>query len=141
MRAVLDTNLILSAFLWFGTPRVLLDQVRAGHVTLFTSAELLVELRDVLGRRKFARKLAAFGFTPDQLVAEYLTLATAVQAQPLPAAVCLDPDDDAVLACAVAANADIIVSGDRHLLALGSYQGIPILTAAAVLARLPPPSP
>ena len=46
------------------------------------------------------------------------------------------PDDDAVLACAVEAEADYIVSGDRHLLVLGSYEGIHILRAAEFLAIL-----
>jgi predicted nucleic acid-binding protein len=57
----------------------------------------------------------------------------------LPAPVSIDPDDDAVLACAVAAKADAIVSGDRHLLSLGSYDGIPIMTAADLLAQLAQP--
>ena len=55
---------------------------------------------------------------------------------PLPAPVSVDPDDDAVLACAVAAHAQAIVSGDRHLLDLKINQGIPILTAPELLARI-----
>jgi len=47
-----------------------------------------------------------------------------------------DPDDDGVRACAVAAQAETIVSGDQHLLQLGQYQGIPIGTAAQLLASL-----
>jgi predicted nucleic acid-binding protein len=47
-----------------------------------------------------------------------------------------DPDDDAVIACAVAAQADVIVSGDKHLLDLQQYQNIPILTAAELVQRL-----
>jgi predicted nucleic acid-binding protein len=49
-----------------------------------------------------------------------------------------DPADDAVLACAIGARAEVIVSGDSHLLRLGDYQGIPILTAAELLARISP---
>ncbi len=64
--------------------------------------------------------------------------AVAVVIQPAAIALVLvdDPDDDAVLACAVGAKADRIVSGDPHLLQLGSYAGIPICTAAQVLAAL-----
>jgi predicted nucleic acid-binding protein len=47
-----------------------------------------------------------------------------------------DPDDDAVLACAVSARADLIVSGDKDLRVLGSYRGILILSAAEALARI-----
>jgi uncharacterized protein len=49
-----------------------------------------------------------------------------------------DPDDDAVLACAVAAAAEVVVSGDPHLLRLKEYQGIRILTAVELLAELAP---
>jgi len=48
-----------------------------------------------------------------------------------------DPDDEEILACAVDGRADLIVSGDRHLLALGAFRGIPILSPRDFLARLP----
>jgi predicted nucleic acid-binding protein len=51
--------------------------------------------------------------------------------------VCPDPDDDSVVACAITANADCIVTGDAQFLALGSYQGIDILPAHKLLAKLP----
>ncbi len=47
-----------------------------------------------------------------------------------------DPDDDHVLACALAAQADLIVSGDRDLLTLREYQGMPILSTADAMARI-----
>ncbi len=51
-------------------------------------------------------------------------------------AICRDPDDDAVLPCALAARADLIVSGDDDLRALGMFEGIPIVSAAEALIRL-----
>jgi predicted nucleic acid-binding protein len=65
-------------------------------------------------------------------------LADIVDPQPLPAPVCRDPDDDHVLACALAAQVTLIVSGDTDLLELHPYQGIPILAAAVALQRLEP---
>jgi predicted nucleic acid-binding protein len=59
-----------------------------------------------------------------------------VEAPPLSAPVARDPDDDAVLACAIAAQVAVIVSGDNDLLSLGAFQGIPILTAVELLTRL-----
>jgi uncharacterized protein len=62
-----------------------------------------------------------------------------VIAPPLPNPVCRDPDDDDVLACALAAQVDVIVSGDKDLLVLGSFEGIPIVTAEQALAQLTRP--
>ena len=62
-------------------------------------------------------------------------LAEIVIAQPLPLPVCRDPDDDAVLACALAAQADLIVSGDEDLLILKEFQHIPIITPAQAMQR------
>jgi predicted nucleic acid-binding protein len=59
-----------------------------------------------------------------------------VDPPPLPAPVCRDPDDDKLLALARAAKADIIISGDQDLLTLGSFDDIPILNPADVLAKL-----
>ncbi len=59
MLLVLDTNIVVSALIWGGVPRQLLDLARDGRVTLFTSSVLLDELADVLGRDKFAAMLAS----------------------------------------------------------------------------------
>ena len=57
MRVVADTNTVLSAFLWGGPPKAVLDAARAEHITLFSSAALLAELEDVLSREKFAVRI------------------------------------------------------------------------------------
>lgn len=59
MRLVLDTNVVVSALLWNGTPRLLLESAREGSVELYTSIPLLAELTDILNRDKFQKKLAA----------------------------------------------------------------------------------
>jgi putative PIN family toxin of toxin-antitoxin system len=113
-----------------------LDAVRAGTITLSTSAPLLAELTEVLQRPKFAQRLAHAHVTPHTLVFGYAALARLVVPAPIGPVVEADPDDDAVLACAVAARAEVIVSGDSDLLALESYEGIPIITAAQPMARI-----
>lgn len=136
MRLVLDTNTVVSGLLWGNTPSRLIDAGLQGHIELFTSQVLLLELEDVLPRRKLARRVAASGLSVAQLVARYALLAQSVS----PAAierVSVDPNDDHVLACALAAQADLIVSGDRHLLTLKTYQGIPIVSPAESLTRVP----
>jgi predicted nucleic acid-binding protein len=64
-------------------------------------------------------------------------LAEVIDPPPLARPVCRDPDDDAVLALGIAAQADMIVSGDDDLLSLGNFEGIPILSPAQALHRLP----
>ena len=137
MRVVADTNTVVSGLLWHGPPRKFLDAARKGGFELFTSVALLTELEEVLGREKFAKRLVNADITPRELVLGYAALATPVTPLAIPAVILDDPDDDAVLACALAAQADVIVSGDNHLLSLKTYQGIDILTAPKLLARIP----
>lgn len=134
MRIVLDTNVVVSALLWRRQPARLLDSLRAGHASAFTSEALLAELTDVLSRRHLASILERHHATPAALVEGYALLATPVPAAAISATVLADPDDDAVLACALAAQADAIASGDQHLLNLKHFHRIPILDPAAALA-------
>jgi len=131
MRLVLDTNTIISALLWKGAPHGLLATARERRATtLHTSAKLLAELVDVLSRNKLASAVAATGENPDTLLRRYVNLVQVHVPTVIPPAVLSDPDDDEVLACAIAANAQLIVSGDRDLLSLKTYRGIPIVNAA-----------
>ena len=130
MRAVADTNVVVSGLLWQGPSRRVLDLARAGRLDLFTSPALLIELEDVLSRRKFHRRLESVGVEPRDLVLGYAALARVVLPVEKPVVILQDPDDDEVLACALAARAGIIISGDRHLRSLQSFRGIQILTAA-----------
>jgi len=136
VHVVADTNTVISGLLWHGIPRQVLDAARTGTIALSTSAPLLTELAEVLQRPKFAQRLARANVTPHILVVGYAALARLVVPTPIGPVVEADPDDDAVLACAVAARAEVIVSGDSDLLALESYEGIPIITAAQLMARI-----
>jgi uncharacterized protein len=136
MRIVADTNTVLSGLLWQGPPRRLLDLARQRTLTLCTSPTLLAELAEVIGRGKFVQRVRAASLSAAELVQDYEHLAEIVEPQPLPIPTSRDPDDDHVLACALAAQAELIVSGDHDLLILGEYQGIPILSTTAALARL-----
>ena len=135
MRLVLDTNVVASALLWGGTPRLLLQAARDRRVELFTSMALLAELTDILGRRKFDKKIAASLRSIDQLVDRYAELATLVRPTPTPR-VAPDPDDDVVIGTALAAKADIIVTGDRMLLTVRDHRGVVLLAVNDALSRL-----
>ena len=103
---------------------------------LFTSPALLAELADVLTRPFAAKRLALLGRTGNELLADYAGFAEMVTPRRVPEVVIADPDDDQVIAAAVAAKADIIASGDHHLLSLGTHQRIRILHPADVLASI-----
>lgn len=137
MRIVVDTNVVVSGLLWGGKALEILKAGTAGTVDLFTRAALLAELEEVLGRRKFVKYLAADQTSARQLVIQYANLATIVQPARIPPVVLTDPDDDAVIACAVAAAAGI-VSGDRDLLNLKRYRGVEIATVAEWFERIRP---
>lgn len=136
MRIVADTNTVVSGLLWHGAPRQLIDAARARQVTLVTSATLLAELAEVLGRDKFVIRLRQARVSARALVEGYAGIAHRVDAAPLAGPVSRDPDDDEILACAATAHATAIVSGDDDLLSLRRYQDIPILTAAEALRRI-----
>jgi uncharacterized protein len=136
MRVVADVNTIVSGLLWQGTPRLVLDAARSGKIHLLTSAALLAELEEVLTREKFAQPIARVGLTPRNLVFGYAALALMIEPGVIRPVILSDPDDDAVIACAVAADAELIVSGDHHLLSLKNYQGILILTPSELIAQI-----
>lgn len=105
-------------------------------IELFTSPVLLEELGDVLAREKFLARLTAANVTVQDLVTGYAALATVIEAEPIEPVILVDPDDDAVLACALAADAEVIVSGDSDLLDLKKHKDVRILTATELLVEL-----
>jgi uncharacterized protein len=136
-RIVIDTNIVLSGLLWRGPPHLLLKQVGQNPgMQLFSSQALLDELADVLTRPSPTKRLNQINLTAHAVLADYVRAVTVLQPPPLPQPVCRDPDDDEVLALALLAQADVIVSGDNDLLVLQSFEGIPILTAAQALQRI-----
>src|SRR5271168_3954955 len=136
MRVVLDTNVVVSALIWGGKPMVLLEAAAEGNLRLFTSAALLAELREVLARPHLAAKLEQQSSSVDRALTHYTGLANSVTPDATPRVVPTDADDDHVIAAAVTARADFIVTGDSDLLTLGTHRGIAILTPAAALTRL-----
>jgi len=114
----------------------LIDAAKDERIEIYTSDPLIAELGDVLGRAKFAARLALARRSASQLVAEYSGLAQRAQPAGIGNVVRADPDDDAVLACALAANAHVIVSRDSHLLNLKQFHRIPILNAADAIEHI-----
>jgi putative PIN family toxin of toxin-antitoxin system len=136
VRIVLDTNVVISALLWSGTPYSLIQAAVDGWLTLCTTPVLLSELHEVLQRPHLASRAKAHIGTIDEAIALYGRLALTMSPTVVPAAVLADPDDNQVIAAALAANAAAIVTGDRHLLDLQRHGGIHILTSAQAVRIL-----
>jgi putative PIN family toxin of toxin-antitoxin system len=136
VRLVLDTNTALSGLIWGGEPGRLIDAAAVVKVQIIASLPLLDELRNVLVRQKFASKLAELDADAGDLFQGYAALVRLVAPAAIGSVVLADPDDDIVLAPAVAGDVEVIVSGDAHLLGIGEFCGIFILTPAAASQRL-----
>ncbi|MDO8778568.1 MAG: putative toxin-antitoxin system toxin component, PIN family [Burkholderiaceae bacterium] len=135
-RLVLDTNIVISGLILRGTPHLLMQVPMREEFAARTSYALVSELSRKLFSTKLAAQLLKRGTAAEHLIGIYAALCDVTSPAPLPTPGCRDSDDDAVLACTVAAQANLIVSGDADLLTLGQYQGIPIVTAALALQRL-----
>ena len=133
MRVVLDTNTVVSGFLWGNEPRAIIDAAIDRRIELFTCAALIEGLAGMLPRQKFSKRLAEKQLSSPAIVERYRVLADSVEPAILSGPVSPDPDDDIVLATALAANAVLIVSRDKHLRNLKHFHRIPILNATDAL--------
>ena len=136
MRLLLDTNVLVSRLIWRGPPHTLLQLGSTPPHQIYSSPELLDELRNTLAYPRLEAQIRKRGLQAKEL---YDRIALIVHTQHSPALlipVCRDPDDDAVLACAKAAQVDWIVSGDQDLLVLQRFDGMAIVTAAQALEQL-----
>jgi uncharacterized protein len=137
VKAVADTNVLVSGLIWKGPSAFILDRGALRLFGLIASEEILAELEAVLSRPHLAEKLRARGRTVAEVMRTYRAVATVVEPAALefPAAL-RDPKDLPVLSCAVSAKADVIISGDKDLLVLQEFAGIPILTPRQFLTSI-----
>ena len=106
MRIVLDTNVVLSALLWRGTPHHLLATIgQRSSIQLYSSTALLEELADVFTRPSATKRLALIGRSAREVLADYVEAIELVEPASVPRVVLGDVDDDQVIAAAVAARA------------------------------------
>lgn len=134
MRAVLDTNVLISAFVFpGGEPEAVYRLALEGRLEIGTSRPLLAEFGRVLEQK--------FGWDPDRVeaaVAQMTRIAMVVEPSEVVQVVAADPADDRVLEAGRAYGADVIVGGDRHLLDLAVWSEIEIVSPAEFIARLSP---
>lgn len=130
LRVVLDTKVFVSSLLSTeGPPAQLLNAWREGRYILVTSPQIIAEIVEVLESPRISKKYLIRQEDVENLVDLLKTDAVLVPGQAaVKGSLPRDPRDEMFLACAIDANADCIVSGDRHLLDLQTYRDIPILT-------------
>ena len=129
LKAVLDTNVLISGILWKGIRFNLLKWVEERSLRIYTSLEILAEVYRVLHYPKFQQYIDNRQTSPAQLFTKIASLCTIIQVDEIVKGVCSDTDDEKFLSCALAGNVEVLVSGDKHLLDLKQYQSVRILTA------------
>lgn len=133
---MLDSNVVLAGFLWPGVCTQFFELAISGQIDPCTSLELLAELDAVLHRPKHLSNVTRTGFTAKQLVSQYRRFARRISNPKFTRQICRDADDDAVLACALAAQAMMIITGDKDLLVLHPWRDIHILNPTTALQQL-----
>ena len=129
MKVVVDTNVAVSGLLWEGPPNDILKWARDGVLVLVACQETVKELARILQYKKFQSRLSMIGMSADEVTAYYMNLVRFVpNPKELPKVIPEDPLDSLFLALASESKAQLIVSGDHHLLGLASHRGIQIVT-------------
>ncbi len=123
IKVVLDTNVLVSAIVFGGKPRIILEKVIEGSLSLAISAPILDETRQVLSGKKFRYppEVASSIIAEIESISEYVIPTRHIDV------LRNDPDDNVILECAYEFKADYMVSVDSHLLELGNYEGVRIV--------------
>ena len=131
-RLVVDTNLLVSALLFDGYVSRLVGLLETGDVRLLVSRPILEEYLRVLGYQKFRLQETEINFLTNEYILRFAETVNVVEMRQ----VSIDKDDDKFVECALAGLADAVISGDKHLLTLGTVDGIPILTLRTFISEL-----
>lgn len=135
MIVVLDTNIWVSAIIWGGIPDEIISLQEQRKIEIASSRKLLSELENTFNKKKIQTKLEALQLTTSSAISLVYESVNIYPIEELIVPELRDPDDTVVLATAIAANAEVIITGDLDLLILQEYQNMPILTATDFLGR------
>jgi putative PIN family toxin of toxin-antitoxin system len=131
-KAVLDTNVWVSALLWGGKPASVIKAAEEGKVDIYASEEIIAEISQVLAYPKIAKVYQSERLR-NELIEAVLKAVKLVEVAKKVRVVLEHPADDKFIECALAARADFIVSGDKHLLKVGSYNKTRIVSVSEFL--------
>jgi uncharacterized protein len=134
-KAVLDTNVWVSALLWGGKPAAIVKAAEEGKVAIFASEETVGEISQVLAYPKLVKILQSEGLHHEELIEAVLKVVKFVEATQRVKIVLEHPADDKFIDCALADRADYIVSGDKHLLKVGNYKETRVVSVNEFLQK------
>lgn len=129
MRAVVDTNVVVSGLLWGGPPNQILKWARDAVLKIMACEETSAEVKRVIQYKRFSQRLSDLDTTPNEVIAYFMNLVIFVPTpQFIPRAIHKDLFDNIFLALASENKAHLIISGDKHLLDIKEYNDIPVVT-------------
>lgn len=129
---VLDTNIYISAFIFSGKARKVLNMAIENKVAIFISDDIIIEIKKVLQREKFSLN----NFQVHSILSEIEALTRVVYPDFELNDICRDRDDHIILECAEESKADFIITGDKDLLVLETYLNTKIVSPAGFLQKI-----
>lgn len=132
IRAVIDTNVLISAFMTYGKSRKVLDKVFGGKIRLLNSPAILLEFEEVLSREKFGLTRAQV----QKIVSLLIRSSEVIEPKTKITFIIEDPDDNKLLECAIDGRAKYIITGDKHLLKIREYKNIRIVNPNSFLRKI-----
>jgi len=135
MRVVIDTNVVFSGIFFRGVPNKILENVLDGDYRIVLSEEIVSEYRNVIiryGKKKKVLDLSA----PLEIIDFLVSISLFIDASGIVTPKCADLDDVKFLQAAIASKANYLISGDKHLLNVGEYEGGVVLKAREFLSKL-----
>lgn len=127
-KVVLDANVWISAMLWGGKPAAIIKAAEMGKVNIIVSEAIIGEISQVLNYPKLTKIYQAENLQHEELMEAVLRVAKFVEVTKKVNVVIDHPADDKYIECALAAGADYLVSGDKHLLNVGGYKGTRVVS-------------
>ncbi len=132
IKAVLDTNIIISGIIFGGKPRQILETSLKGFTQIYISEDIISELKGVLQRPKFKQPPEII----EIIISEFISISEWIDPAEHFNVIDIDPDDNIFLDCAFASESEYIISGDKHLLDLKNWKGTKIVTPDQYLKAL-----
>ena len=129
IKVVLDTNVLISAFLWQKDVKEIFDLAKENKIQICVTKEILDEFYRVLNYPEFSSRLKLIDKTPEEIINEFLEIVKFYPSKKFKTVIIKeDPTDDKFLSAALSSSALFVISGNKHLLKLREFKGISIVS-------------